>query len=105
MSIRPDKDQTCALYARHATKDELRLDEQVLALENFCSERGWDRLIVYRDDGYSGSNLERPGFQRMVCDIEDHKIKSVVVTSIDRLSRSLPVTEKFFPCLSPNMCN
>jgi len=53
------------------------------------------------DDGYSGTNFNRPGFQRMLADIKAGKIKRVVVKDMSRFGRNyLQVgmyTEMLFP--------
>ena len=43
----------------------------------------------YDDGGISGATLERPGLQRLLADIEAHRVDVVVVYKIDRLSRAL----------------
>ena len=43
----------------------------------------------YDDGGFSGANTDRPGFQRLMCDIQEGKVDVVAVYKIDRLSRSL----------------
>ena len=47
----------------------------------------------YIDDGWSGTNFERPSFQRMIDDIEDGKINCVVTKDLSRLGRNyIPVS-------------
>jgi site-specific DNA recombinase len=49
-------------------------------LERYCKEHGYTAFRHYdEDDGYSGTNFNRPGFQRMLADIKEGKIKRVVV--------------------------
>jgi DNA invertase Pin-like site-specific DNA recombinase len=43
----------------------------------------------YDDGGFTGANLERPAFQRLLADVEAGKVDVVVVYKVDRLSRSL----------------
>ena len=61
-----------ALYVRVSTDDQANegfsLDAQVKRLEAYCRVRGWEVSDVYRDEGYSGRNTERPEYQRMMAD-------------------------------------
>ena len=57
-------------------------------LERFCKERGYTPIRHYdEDDGYSGTNFDRPGFQRMLADIKAGKIARVIVKDMSRLGR------------------
>ena len=44
---------------------------------------------VYEDRGYSGKNTNRPGFQKMMEDVERGRIQKIVVYRLDRFSRSI----------------
>ena len=49
-------------------------------LERYCKDHGYTAIRHYdEDDGYSGTNFNRPGFQRMLADIKAGKIKRVIV--------------------------
>ena len=81
-----------ALYKRVSTTEQAQnghsLDEQEERMRNYCKAFKWDNLKVYCDGGYSGSNLQRPAVQRLISDIQAHKIEKVIVYKLDRLSRS-----------------
>jgi site-specific DNA recombinase len=85
----------CAIYTRKSTSQGLEqefnsLDAQREACEQYISSRGWVVLPRHYDDGgFTGANLERPGFQQLLEDIDAGKIDLVVVYKVDRLSRSL----------------
>lgn len=49
---------------------------------------GHDKFEVYVDDGFTGATLDRPAMQRLINDVKDSKIRSVLVVKLDRLSRS-----------------
>ena len=69
------------------------LDAQREACAQYIRSRarhGWHLLPdAYEDGGFSGANINRPAFQRLLDDIEAGKVDVVVVYKVDRLSRSL----------------
>lgn len=56
---------------------------------------------VYVDDGFTGTNFERPAFKRLISDIENSEVDCVVIKDLSRLGRDYLETgfyiEKFFP--------
>src|SRR5213083_1848923 len=82
-----------ALYARVSTTRQAQaqgIEQQLDRLRAAVSERGWelDDQHVYRDDGYSGARIGRPGLDRL----RDHaalaELDLVLVTAPDRLARN-----------------
>lgn len=69
------------------------LDSQRAAIESYVQSQaglGWTAIPTrYDDGGFSGSTIDRPGFQALLRDIEDGRVDIVAVYKIDRLSRSL----------------
>ena len=57
--------------------------------EDSNSNDEWKIAGVYREEGRSGKDLRRPKFQRMKYDIENGLVNTIIVTKIDRLTRSL----------------
>jgi DNA invertase Pin-like site-specific DNA recombinase len=86
----------CAVYTRKSTSAGLEqdfnsLDAQREACVGYTQRQpGWTLVDErYDDGGFTGANIERPAFQRLLADIEAGKIDVVVVYKVDRLSRSL----------------
>lgn len=83
---------TVALYCRVSTDEQAKegfsLDAQKEVLTAYCKVRGWDDYKFFVDDGYTGSNIERPGLKRVLYAIQRGQIEHVVVMKLDRLSRS-----------------
>ena len=48
-----------------------------------------DRCVVFEDEGFSGGNLQRPDFKRMMDDVRKRKFKAIVVYRLDRISRNI----------------
>ena len=55
----------------------------------------------YIDDGYTGTNFNRPGFQRLLRDIERGKIKTVITKDLSRLGRDYIETGRYVECYFP----
>jgi DNA invertase Pin-like site-specific DNA recombinase len=88
----------CAIYTRKSTEEGLdqefnSLDAQREACAAYITSQrheGWQALPeTYDDGGYSGGNINRPGLQRLLKDIQAGKVDVIVVYKIDRLTRSL----------------
>ena len=88
----------CAIYTRKSTEEGLQqefnsLDAQREAGEAYIASQkaeGWVcRPDRYDDGGFTGGNVDRPGVQQLLADIEAGKVDCVVVYKVDRLSRSL----------------
>ncbi len=76
-----------AAYARQSVekKNSISIEGQIELCENTAGEK----LKVYKDRGYSGKNTDRPGFQKLMKDIENGKIEKLYVYRLDRFSRSV----------------
>ena len=95
-----------ALYPRLSHEDELQgesnsISNQKRILETYAKQNGFTNLRWYTDDGFSGANFQRPGFQAMLADIEAGKVGTVIVKDLSRLGRNYievgRLTEEFFP--------
>lgn len=95
-----------AIYCR-LSKDDLSLGEsssistQKMILKKYTHMKNWEIHEFYIDDGWSGTNFERPGFNKMIADIESGLIDIVLVKDLSRLGRNhLKLgyyTDIFFP--------
>lgn len=79
-----------ALYIRVSTLEQAQegysVGEQKERLIAYCKAKDWLIADIYVDGGYTGSNLNRPGIQKLIS--ETDKFDSVLVYKLDRLSRS-----------------
>lgn len=78
-----------AIYARQSVdkKDSISIEVQIeFCKGQFASD---EKFKVYKDKGFSGSNINRPSFVKMIEDVKAGKISKVVVYRLDRISRSL----------------
>lgn len=85
-----------AIYGRQSIdkKDSISIESQF----EFCRyELKGGEAKEYKDKGYSGKNIERPDFQRLLQDIRLGLIKRVIVYKLDRISRSIVDFSVSFP--------
>ena len=79
------------LYCRVSTDMQAEgysIDAQKELLASYCRIKNIDKYDYYIDAGYSGSNMERPGLEKLKDDCKEKKINVVIVYKLDRLSRS-----------------
>ena len=81
--------------------DSESVTNQKEILRDYCLKNGFNLIDEYVDDGYSGTNFDRPGFIRLIEDIKNKKINLVVVKDLSRLGRDHVMTgyyiETYFP--------
>ncbi|MGX8700080.1 recombinase family protein [Caproiciproducens sp.] len=99
-------DYKTAFYIRLSKEDDHDKESESVTnqrslLTEFAREQRLDVFGTYIDDGFSGTNFDRPDFQRMIADIEAKKINMVVTKDMSRLGRDYIQTgyylEKYFP--------
>lgn len=77
------------------------IQNQKTLLTKYVIQQGYTLVDIYVDDGYTGTNFNRPAFQKMLKDIELGKINMVITKDLSRLSRDYIGTgeyvEKWFP--------
>lgn len=85
-------DALTALYCRLSVDDandgdSNSIQHQKEMLEKYCKDNGYTNYRFYVDDGYSGTNFERPDFKRMIADIESGAVKRVIIKDMSRFGR------------------
>ena len=79
-----------AIYIRVSTLEQAQegysIGAQKERLLAYCKAHGWGVADFYIDGGYSGSNLNRPGIQKLIAEVASFDL--VLVLKLDRLSRS-----------------
>ncbi len=78
-----------ALYMRLSRDDEnygdsVSIETQRTILQQYAKEHGLSVYGEYVDDGWSGTNFERPSFQRMMDDVEAGKVNCIVTKDTQR---------------------
>ncbi len=97
---------TAALYMRLSKDDDGAAESasiitQRKMLRSYAAEHGYAVFGEYVDDGWSGTNFDRPDFKRMIGDIEAKKVNLVITKDLSRLGRDYitagQYTEIYFP--------
>lgn len=86
------KNKITALYERLSKDDEIQgesnsIVNQKKMLEQYATQNGYDNIVHYTDDGWSGTNFDRPDWKKMLADIEDGKVGTVIVKDMSRVGR------------------
>jgi site-specific DNA recombinase len=101
-----NNDKITALYCRLSRDDELQGDSnsiknQKTILQKYADDNGFTNTEFFVDDGYSGTNFDRPDWQRLISLMEEGRIGTIIVKDMSRLGRDyLKVgyyTEVLFP--------
>ncbi len=92
----------CRLSKDDGTDNEsASIATQKSILTDYVKRQGWHLAKTYVDDGYSGTNFQRPSFQNMIKDIENGLINCVITKDLSRLGRNYLdcglYLEVFFP--------
>ena len=91
MNQQPDNKIT-ALYCRLSQDDALdgesnSITNQKALLSKYAAEHGFRNTMFFVDDGFSGTNFQRPGFQEMMKYVEDYSVSALIVKDLSRLGR------------------
>lgn len=87
------KDHIVGVYVRLSNEDSragesVSVENQKLMLTKHVKEMGWELKGIYVDDGFSGTNQNRPAFQRMMADVRQGFINTVLIKDLSRLGRN-----------------
>lgn len=85
MNQQPDK--LTALYCRLSQDDALdgesnSITNQKALLSKYAAEHGFRNPMFFVDDGFSGTNFQRPGFQEMMKYVEDYSVSTLIVKPV-----------------------
>ena len=106
LEISNPMDYHVALYIRLSKEDENEgpsesVTNQKSLLNEYVQQHRLSVYDTYLDDGWSGTNFDRPDFQRMISDIEAKKVNMVITKDLSRLGRDYIMTghymERYFP--------
>ena len=94
------------LYMRLSKDDEragesLSIENQRIILTKYAQERGWTITDEYIDDGYSGTNFDRPEVQRLLEDAKTGKIDTIIVKDLSRFGRNYIAVGQYVDYIFP----
>lgn len=80
-----------AIYARKSkfTEKGDSIDNQIKLCKNYLANLGVTEVIVYSDEGFSGKNIDRPEFKRLLDDAKSKKFDILICYKLDRISRNV----------------
>ena len=92
-NMKRQSDKITALYERLSRDDELQGDSnsivnQKAMLEKYAKENGFKNLQHFTDDGYSGTNFNRPAWQELISLVDEGKVGTVIVKDMSRIGRN-----------------
>lgn len=96
-----------ALYCRLSRDDELQgesnsITNQKAILQKYADDNGFSNTMCFVDDGYSGTNFNRPDWQRLVGMIDEGLIGTIIVKDMSRLGRDYLQVGMYTEMLFPN---
>lgn len=101
-----NREYNAAIYIRLSKEDGDREESESVTnqrkiLKAFAKENKYNIYDEYVDDGYTGTNFNRPDFKRMIRDIENKKINMVITKSLSRLGRDYIETGRYIETYFP----
>ncbi|MBR6045685.1 MAG: recombinase family protein [Ruminococcus sp.] len=100
-------DKITALYCRLSNDDDLQgesnsITNQKAMLTDYAKRNGFRNIEIYVDDGWSGTNFDRPDFKRMISDMEKGKIGTIITKDLSRLGRDYLTTGQYIEMIFPD---
>ena len=100
-------DKITALYCRLSNDDDLQgesnsITNQKAILKKYADENGLGNTQFYVDDGFSGTNFNRPDFMRMMDDVKSGKIGTVITKDLSRFGRDYLMTGQYIEMVLPD---
>ena len=74
-------------------------------MKRLCEYKNYQIYKVYREEGVSAKNMNRPKFQEMIQDLKDGKINRIIVYKLDRLTRSIQDLEVICKLIEEYNCS
>lgn len=95
-----------ALYCRYSHDDgqeteNSSITHQKALLKEYAENNGFTNLRYYADDGYTGTNFDRPDFQRMMEDVENGIIETILVKDMSRFGRNYILVGQYVELVLP----
>ncbi len=92
MNRQTNDNKITALYERLSRDDELAgesnsITNQKKILEDYASQNGFKNIVHFSDDGWSGSNFDRPNWKRLISEVEAGNVGTVIVKDMSRFGR------------------
>ena len=85
------------------TDDSNSIQNQKLLLEKYAAEKGFTNTLFLYDDGYSGTNFNRPGWQQVMELMENGQVETLIVKDLSRLGREYLQVGYYLELFFPNM--
>lgn len=98
-----------AAYLRLSKEDNENIESNSIVnqrelIEQYISNKDdWQIVDYYIDDGYSGTNFNRPGFRRLLQDMKNKKINCIIVKDLSRFARSHIEADMYFENIFPSL--
>ena len=102
-----NNDKITALYCRLSKDDgtnneSMSISTQKTMLKEYAKRNGFLNCRFYVDDGYSGTNYDRPAFRQLIEDIRNGEVATLITKDLSRLGRNYLETGTYIEVFFPN---